>query len=549
MHEPSARADGTPRTASDVVSVLVELGRAIKARRFYPEGDRRLAELLQRGGRALRAELERAGPLELEVDEGSVRFAGASLGRGVLDELARELASRGVTHLRFAAVSEAQDFPALVEILTRDPDRLARGGGAGRALERRTGGRIVAGAQETPPEDDLGDLTFATDEVEGADEELELEILGEEGALEELVPEEDGSPFQGLLGEFEECEGNAPYARLGERIVELAHELGRSGGFDEGYQAIVTFCAHAGDERKRNPHHRETAGLLLGQLLRGAHLADVIRRASDPSTETSLPAAQVLLQRGEPIAGDLLRAIHAEPAAGRRERLAGILVALGEGAAQPLLEAMDGRDPKLARTAVRLAGELQHPLATGRLEQLLGQGPAALRSDVARALARIGSPEARQALARAIEGPAQDAASAAAQALASTGEKSALAPLVRSLRRAVEKGELELARELVRALGRLGRAEAAPELAELLRRRGLFQRGRFRELQAAAAAALAKLPGDVAYGALAQAARRRDARIRRVAQEALDRRAAPAATQEAGAGVKVTGRAEPGRAR
>src|SRR3990172_4538171 len=111
MHEPGIGADETSRTASDVASLLVELGRALKARRFYPEGDRRLAELLQRGWRAPRAELERSGPLEIEIREGGVRFAGASLGRGVLDELARELAARDVGRLRFSGAPEAQDLP------------------------------------------------------------------------------------------------------------------------------------------------------------------------------------------------------------------------------------------------------------------------------------------------------------------------------------------------------------------------------------------------------------------------------------------------------
>jgi HEAT repeat protein len=563
MNEPSARVGETARNASDVASLLVELGRALKARRFYPEGDARLGEILQRGWRALRTELARSGPLELEVREGSVRFGGASLGRGVLDELARELAARGLARLRFCGAPEAADFAALVEVLTLDPDRLARTGGAARALEQRTGGRIAAGsarAETAPratatahapePADEASELAFVTDPGETLEEDLELEVLDSEAALDEIeLDAEEESPFESLLAEFEECEGNAPYARLGERIIEVARERGRSGSLDEGYRAIVTFCAHAGDERKRNPHHRETANLLLGQLVRGAHLADLVRRAGDASPEASLAAAQVLLHRGEPVAGDLLRAVHAEPDAGRRERLAGILVSLGERAAQPILEALDGSDPRLTRTALRLAGELQNPRAVGRLEQILAQGPGTLRPDAARALARLGAPEAFQALARAVEGPTPDVANAAALALAATGEKRALVPLVRSLRRALTKGEVESARELIRALGRLGHAEAAPELAELLRQRSLFQRARLRELQVAAATALAKLPGDVAYGALAQAARSRDERIRRAAQDGLDRRAAPAATGEGAAGARSAGGAERGRAR
>jgi HEAT repeat protein len=407
--------------------------------------------------------------------------------------------------------------------------------------------REPASVPEPRPTDASGGPALAADEGEAAEEDLDFEILDAEGDLGDLELEPEEPPFQALLAEFEECEDAELYTRLGERIVELARELGQAGSFDEGWQATVALGAHAGDERKRSAGQRETANLLLGRLLDGAQLDGAIRRAGDASPETSLPAAQVLVQRGEPAAAELLRAAHAEPDAERRERLVTVLAAFGERGAQPILDALESADARLARTALRVASELQDPRATARIEALLERGPAALRPDAARALARLGTPEAFQALARAVESRTPEVAGIAALALASTGERRALAPLVRSLRRALDKGRFDLARERIRALGRLGHADAAPELAELLRQRSLLQRGRLREVQAAALAALAKLPGDVAYGALAQAAHGRDARIRRVAQDALDRRAAPAAAEDGAA--RPTERAESGRGR
>jgi hypothetical protein len=95
-----------------------------------------------------------------------------------------------------------------------------------------------------------------------------------------------------------------------------------------------------------------------------------------------------------------------------------------------------------------------------------------------------------------------------------------------ALRRAVGRRRYDFATELVRALGRLGRPEAAADLAALLGHRGLRYRAAWRELKLAAAAALGRVPGDAAVSALGEAARSRDPQVRRAAQSALERRAA-----------------------
>jgi len=76
---------------------------------------------------------------------------------------------------------------------------------------------------------------------------------------------------------------------------------------------------------------------------------------------------------------------------------------------------------------------------------------------------------------------------------------------------------------VVRGLGRLGRPEAAPVVAGVLERGGFFGRRRLREVQLAAIAALAQLPGPEAEAALARTARSRDAKLRAAAAAALRR--------------------------
>ena len=53
------------RTAPELATLLLELGRLIRARRYYPPSDPKLATVFERSLRAWQADLLRRGPLEL----------------------------------------------------------------------------------------------------------------------------------------------------------------------------------------------------------------------------------------------------------------------------------------------------------------------------------------------------------------------------------------------------------------------------------------------------------------------------------------------------
>jgi HEAT repeat protein len=159
------------------------------------------------------------------------------------------------------------------------------------------------------------------------------------------------------------------------------------------------------------------------------------------------------------------------------------------------------------------------------LSALLGGNEASLRQEAAKALARIGDVAAIDALIAALGSTLPDVPNLAVFSLGATGNPRAVPALLHALRESISAGNIDFAREAIRALGRLGRAEATRDLADLLLRRSLLSRRRFRELKLAAASALGQIPGDEAVGALAQAAQSRDPQLRRAAQTALERRA------------------------
>ncbi len=554
-----AREGGSGRTPSDVTTLLVELGRVVKGRQFYPDTHPQLAELFQRGLRAFQTELAGHGPLELEVRSGSFWLpeAGVAVGRGRLDELARELVVRAVRRLRFDASLDLDSFRALVQVLVTEREALEQAGGFERVFytTARHGIQVnqvdyaallargeVAPAGEAGPagEDDLpapADAGAATAPLDplaellaaAATDPSKREAALEAAPLAAKPVDDRAGELVALLRELDECREDAAHRGLVGKVVEHAGALSDEGLADEGYRAILVLSAQAGD-RARAAAQREAAAEGLRQLARGPRYRDLVSRGCAPGAAASIRAAQVLLQLGAAVVPTLLQDIERESDPDRRGQMSGILIAMGEKATPEIVAAIESGEPRRMRLAVRFAGEIQNPAAVPALQRVLRGSDAEMRREAAKSLVKIGDGTALECLVDALASPLGDVPSLAAFCLGVSGSPRALEALLAALRRAGRTGEFELARESIRALGRLGRPEAAPELAAVLNRVSFFQRRKLRELKLAAAAALARLPGAQAQQALAVASRSRDPRVREAASRALGRGKAEAAS-------------------
>ncbi|HEX2485895.1 MAG TPA: HEAT repeat domain-containing protein [Myxococcota bacterium] len=150
MNQPraSAATEGnlSERTPSEATALLVELGRAVKARSFYAAGEPEVRLLLARAWRSLHGNLLRHGRLDVTADGAGLCVP--SLGLRVpsvqLGGLAQRLAERRVTALRFDGGLDADGLARLVDWLAADAsdapgvdafrDALAAGGVLGVAL-------------------------------------------------------------------------------------------------------------------------------------------------------------------------------------------------------------------------------------------------------------------------------------------------------------------------------------------------------------------------------------------------------------------------------
>jgi HEAT repeat protein len=621
----SAMEVASERTPSETTALLVELGRAVKARSFYAEGEPEVRLLFSRAWRSFQADLRRHGPLEIEAAPAWLRVPSLTLRvpNVQLGGLAQRLSERGVRALRFETTLGSEDLAALVELLAADPEESLDASFAAALAARAAGGIVVNGAQaaaparaearpapppapappQPPPGRELFDASvqdlrpdraaadaaaappaaepLASESGEGdwslaakgsgtepapaapelpADEDgyeapaappmLDLEALessdatprttedtdteaveAEQGLASAGAEETDGGDGRAgqlelLMRELSDSDDDFQYHDLARRIEQLAAAVGEEGHGELAYRALVVFARHAGDDGKRTPLQRDAAMDHLQRLASGDRLADLVDRACAADTESSLEATQVLLRLGGRVVSMLFRSAEREADPNRRGQIHGILIAMGEATLPELLRAFESGEPPAVRAAARLAGELQSPRAVPHLAQLLEGPEASLRQEAAKALVRIGDAQAQAVLVRALESEVGGVPNLAAFCLGAAGSARAGEALLGALRRAVGRRQYDFATELVRALGRLGRAEAARDLAALLRHRGLRYRSAWRELKLAAAAALGRIPGDESVAALAEAARARDPQLRRAAQTALERRAA-----------------------
>jgi len=519
-------APGAPRlrTAPELATLLLELGRLIRARRYYAPGDAKLAAVFERSLRAWQADLERRGALELELLAEGFRETG---GRGVLShprlaELEQDLAERGVKQLRFEPSLDGEGFAAFAEVLATDAGRTASRGGFAAALYAHSpSGILVNGVTPGAPPPERPPAPAAALE----EEDLSEFVTDEETAPVAAVPEEPPvAELDALVSQLDKCESASSYLDLARRTTLLAERAFDEGRQDEAFAAFVRLATHANE--KTAERSRELALGFLRSLVAGPRLEHVIRRALRGLEAGDLEANQVLLTLGETMVPALLDAASSLEKGVERERLAAMVLTFGERALPVVLERLSGREsPPRLRAAVRIAGELQHPDVVAPLSALLETDERTVREEAVRALVRVGSDAAIGALAGVLGSATPGLALSALHGLGSTASVRAVEPLRRTLAQALEARDVPRAKEVIRALGRLGRPEAGGALVGLLERRVRLGGGWLRELKSAAVAALGTIPGDEAVAALAQAAQTRDNQLRRAAQTALDRRA------------------------
>ncbi|HEU4430645.1 MAG TPA: HEAT repeat domain-containing protein [Myxococcota bacterium] len=527
------------RSATELAVLLLELASLIRARAMLSPGDSKLSAVFDRCARAWRADFGRHGPLALELSQEGFREIGGGgiLHHARLADLLANLRWRDLQTLRFDADFDGDALAAFVHVL-------AEPGLRGADLASRLRSLVPVGievepASATEPEIRAQVLAGGSAAASALNRSAEANAGGAEGANDlngkaadafgaaGVDPDSDTLPvgrearvssLDLLLRELTDCTNLTSYLELTRRAVTEA-ERARDAG--ELFRVIDALAEHAETKESRLA---EVARTFLGSLCQGGALSDLLERAARGAGTEQVRAAQILALAGEPVAAMVLDRMPAYPEIVQRERLVPLLLALGERAVPELMQRLERPDRDASRAAVHVLGMMQHPGAVARLAELgVGADPL-LREEAARALVRIGTEDAVNGLARGLRGD-RGVIISAVQHLGATGNARAVTPLGHALERALEAKDVELAKEILRALGRVGRPEANVIFGSVMRRKAGLTGRWLKDVKVAAASALSTVPGDQAVALLAEALESRDEPLRKAAQRALDRRA------------------------
>lgn len=528
------------RTPADITSLLMEFSRALKGYQFYPDGHPQLKETLERSLRSWQSNLENFGPLELDIQRGSFRLTGSKLafGKGTLDDLARELAIRGIRRMRAEPDRASESFQALMKLLQVDADVLLEEGGASAWLIQNQ--VIGLTLNELDLHQHLDEHPEAQAEEDGTGQEVEhspvVADLREGHDSPEPVHDEDtvdcpierpsDSAAEELLGFLDACRDDEPYAKLTLRLLCLFTDADDSYISRDRFKSLYTFQRHINEAGSRSAAQRSIAREALRELSPEPITSELVQFSFSKADGSLSDTADILFELREHCTRAIITAIEQEQNPGRCEKIQEFLISLGQPIVPVLQEVLKKGSPAHVRIAARTTGLLSADSAVPALCRLLQLHRDDMCKEAVHALVRIGGREALHALADGLTSTQPKVASISAFGLGLWGSPEALAPLRARLHNVIDTASAESVLDLIRAIGKIGRAEASSDLAEILHRRTFFRRKRLMEIQLGAVAALAKIPSEGAQQALEAASRRGNRNVKKAAQDALDEFAA-----------------------
>ncbi|MDR7466631.1 MAG: HEAT repeat domain-containing protein [Armatimonadota bacterium] len=293
-------------------------------------------------------------------------------------------------------------------------------------------------------------------------------------ALGDLLPRADGATLPPALVDLEAA------------VVEMVRE-GDTGGILAAIDALAAAASH------RQAPEEPVRTMLIRVLSLGATL--LLERSADEPSLLSRPFRQAMASAPEETVRALLELSAQDHRLHIRRRAVDLLADLAAG--RPELLSPHVLDPRwhVARNAVTVL-ERVGGRTVPALRAAMGHDDGHVRREALRAAATAGTPEAVEAIAEALRHRDPATRQAAAHWLGVTGRPEAAAALTAVLEDGPLTEQVDLKREVIRALGRIGSPTCASALRRILAATAPPWRRRvLEELKQEARAALARIGG------------------------------------------------------
>lgn len=494
-----------PPTTQVILNALGSLYRAIRARRFYPQGHPTRRDSLLLAHNLLR-ELLADNTLSLICGRAGFSYPDGEAVKdpsGVTAALAFELFVRRVQKITFSPDLFQEDLLELCKILCLSPEIVHSGG-----MEATMAARgirsiwvnefdLAAISRKRRAVEQAGIVPEGLDAAETAvvGPDVEPPAAPPEAASQELPPEK-------LLERLAACSDDDLYLLLTRQAVACADFLQARQSADplaaDHLMALLELLASHGSDAARSTEMCRCARFALNQIvLAGAVVAMVLERIDQG---TGVPAGvlhAVLTAGGAAAIGAAIEMTGRTTSLKTRKIIITALGAL-DGTAVPALKNRL-HDPRwfIVRNICTILGAIAGSETLAALVECLYHPELRVRKEAVRSLAQLGGPEAEEAVIGVLR--SADAA-LYPQAITSLGGLKSRKSLAELLKIVLAKDmflqSLPLKIDALTAIAAIGDRQVTPQLVKLLAARHLLAAERAKQLKAAVAACLGRL-GDV----------------------------------------------------
>ena len=513
------QAEQTYQSAGEqeLEAVLHSLAKALKAISFYPASHPQREESIVTAYRQILPLLGPEGLTLLWHKDGCASETSAAMASksATAKMLAREMLKRKLKRLVLLPQLSLPDLKAFLSLINTDEATIYAAGGIDAEMLRLKIGTI--GANEV-------DLTVLRGLQQSDESEEESGSGGEPGGADE--PETVAEDPAGLdetdlldiqysilgmdilLGMLKAEYKDAHFLQLAQEAIDGAEELKRRDACSE-LLTVLEALLEVYEDPERPATQKEFIRYALEQIAGGTMTTYLLNLIEERPPESEQVLDRLCAAIGKNFAYPLIQRLCVAEVLRARKTLAIALTRTGEAALPALIPMLKDERWYVVRNMVTILGEIGsaealHPL----LEAARHQEPK-VRKETIKSFLKINSPEGEQKIIAMIDDADEEVARQAISSLGFCRSRAA----VRTLLQIATTSDplmkhLELKKQAVAALGKIGDRQATGPLLDLLASRGWLAPGRWQELKIVVANALGQLGDENAIPALKKLARR-----------------------------------------
>jgi hypothetical protein len=523
------RASVTPAKPEDhreilLLGMLSDMHKALKAISFYPPGHPQRNECLKNAFSALK---EALGDTRLTLMVSRTGFSvppgtGFPTANTMVLALSREFFLRKVKQITFLPEVSMADFQNVLEVLVLEPQKTFEEGGietlmikAGiSGIEVNEFRLSTLGEKHPRPAVDAGsDSSGYTAPPEGETRYVDVMIAGS--------PDPPELPLVRLLELLAREDDDEKYSQLARAISQRAEELKTTRDYAD-VMPTLSILIQQTTSPSRNDFQRKCTVSAIETICSGGMLDFLVAQLEFRESPHLGLVYNLFGFLGEKGALIITRKLCAIDDLFSRKSMAVALKRIGNAALPSVISLLRDERWYVVRNMISLLGDIGSTDCLAHLSRAINHTDTRVRKETVRSLAKIGGHECEQILIGLLNDKDPAIVLKAITALKECRSRQAVQPLIElvSARDPFFK-QLELKKEALRAIGRIGDRRATPHLSGLLALNKWFGGKKWEELKIETAEALGRLGDQKALPALRRGASG-SGRLAAVSREAIN---------------------------